>query len=183
LSADDRVVIRGERVVLRAFRPEEFDAWYASRTASAGDPTLSPGGPPDPDHLRERTERSGVLRDGWLDLAIEVDGRLAGEIGVYGETPEGRRPPGNFFFGIGLFDPADRGRGLGTEATRLLSDWLFREAGAVRIETATAVTNAAMRRVFERLGWRPDGTEVRWDVEWARYVLDRDTRERSASTG
>jgi len=169
------VVIRGERVLLRPFRGDEFDAWYAARLASAGDSTVSPVGPPDPERLRERVERSGILRDGWLDLAIEVDGRLVGEVGSYGE-PDLVMPPGVYFLGIGLFDPADRGRGIGTEATRLLCDWLFREAGAVRIESATAVTNTAMRGVFERLGWHPDGTEVRWGVEWAQYSLGSGTR-------
>ena len=164
-------MIRGDRVVLRPFREEEFEAWYGARLASAGDTTVNPAGPPDPEVLRARLERSGVLHDGWLDLAIELDGRLVGEVGFYGET--GRPvPPGVYFFGIGLFDPADRGHGIGTEATRLLSEWLFRETDAVRIETGTALTNTAMRRVFERLGWRQEGTEVRWGIEWAVYVLE-----------
>lgn len=164
------VTIQGDRVVLRPFRPEELDAWVASRSASAGDPTVNPAGPPDPERLRERVERSGRMRGGWIDLAIQVDGRLAGEIGTYAE-PGVTPVPGTFFIGIGLFDPADRGHGVGTEAVRLLCDWLFSAAAAVRVESSTAVTNTAMRRVFERLGFVHEGVEVRWDVEWARYGL------------
>jgi RimJ/RimL family protein N-acetyltransferase len=165
------VVIRGERVTLRGFRPDELDAWFDARSASAGDPTVSPVGPPDRERFRERMERSGVMHDQWLDLAIEVDGRLAGEIGSYLE-PDREARPGTYFLGIGLFAAEDRGRGLGTEATRLFCDWLFREADADRVETSTAVTNTPMRRVLERLGFRFLGTENRWGVDWALYSVD-----------
>ena len=174
VPASERVVIRGSRVVLRPYRPEDLDLWFDARTASASDKTVSPRGGPDREVLRRRIARSGVLHDGWLDLAIELDGRTVGEIGAYGEVPERQYPEGTFFFGIGLFDPADRGKGLGTDATRALCGWLFREADALRIETATAVTNAAMRGVFDRLGFHFDGVETRWDVEWANYSVDRD---------
>jgi RimJ/RimL family protein N-acetyltransferase len=174
---DDRVVIRGPRVRLRPFRPDELEAWLAARMASADDPTVSPAGPPDPERLRERVGRSGTVTNGWLDLAIEVDGRLAGEIGTY--PVPGRPPvPGAFFLGIGLFDTEDRGRGLGTEALELLCGWLFTEADAERIDSSTAVTNAAMRRVFEKIGFEPGPTESRWDVEWATYSMTRDAWDR-----
>jgi aminoglycoside 6'-N-acetyltransferase len=173
-------VIRGERITLRAFRQEEIDAWLAARMATAGDPTVNPVGTPDRERLRERVERSGILHDRWIDLAIEVEGRLAGEIGTYRE-PDREVEPSVYFLGIGLFAAQDRGRGLGTEATRLLCDWLFDEVGAERVETATAVTNAAMRRVLERLGFHFDGTDVRWGVEWAVYSVDRPGWHRPAA--
>jgi RimJ/RimL family protein N-acetyltransferase len=161
-------------VTLRPFRPEELDAWFDARMSSAGDRTVSPVGPPDRERLRERVERSGTVREGWLDLAIETDGRLVGEIGTYGE-PDREVKPGTYFLGIGLFAAADRGAGLGTDATRALCDWLFAEADADRVETSTAVTNTPMRRVLERLGFHFDGTEHRWDVEWAQYSVDRES--------
>ncbi|HEX9375197.1 MAG TPA: GNAT family N-acetyltransferase [Actinomycetota bacterium] len=173
-------MVRGDRVTLRPWRMDEFDLWYGARLASAGDATVNPSGGPDPDRLRERMERSGVRHGPAMDLVIEVDGRAAGEIGVY-DVPEEDLGPGEFFFGIGLFDAADRGRGIGSEATRLLTDWLFEHADAIRIRSSTAVTNTPMRRVFERLGWQPVGTENRWGIEWARYVLDRPTWEGRAS--
>jgi hypothetical protein len=75
--------------------------------ASADDRTQFPVGPPDPDRLRERVERSGELRDGSLDLAIEVDRQLIGEIGTYAE-PGRTMWPGLFFLSIALFRPEDR---------------------------------------------------------------------------
>ncbi len=167
------VVIRGERVVLRPFRPEEADEWHRARMADAEDRTLFPVGPPDSDRLRERVERSGELRDGDLDLAIEVDGRLIGEIGTYAE-PGRTMWPGLFFLSIALFRLEDRGRGLGTEAVRALCDWLFGSAGAERIESSTAVSNARMRGVFDKLGFGFDGVKRRWDVDWAHYSVSRE---------
>ena len=160
--------------MLRPYRPEDLDVWFDARMASADDRSVSPVGKPDRERLRARVERSGLLHEGWLDLAIELDGRLVGEIGTYGGEPDRQVRPGTFFFGIGLFDTADRGLGLGTDATRALCDWLFREAGADRVESSTAVTNAAMRAVFERLGFHLDGIETRWEIDWTNYSVNRD---------
>lgn len=166
------VVIHGARVVLRPFRPEELDQWLDARVASADDRTQFPVGPPDPEKLPERVERSGELRNGTLDLAIEVDGRLIGEIGTYAE-PARQMRPGLFFLAIALFQPEDRGRGLGTEAVGALCDWLFLAAGAERIESSTAVSNRAMRGVFEKLGFGFEGVKRRWDIDWADYAVSR----------
>ncbi len=167
------VVIRGERVVLRPFRPEELDQWHRARMASADDRTQFPVGPPDPERLRERVQRSGELSEGELDLAVEVDGRLIGEIGTYAE-PGRTMLPGLFFLSIALFRPEDRGRGLGTDAVRTQCDWLFRSAGAERVESSTAVSNAPMRGVFEKLGFAFEGEKRRWDVDWAHYAMSRE---------
>jgi RimJ/RimL family protein N-acetyltransferase len=166
------VVIGGGRILIRPFRSDELESWFAARLASAGDPTQLPASQPDRERLRERVERSGDMRDGALDLAIEFEGRLVGEIGTYRE-PDREIAPGLFFLSVALFDPADRGRGLGTEAVRLLCTWLFESAGATRIESGTAVSNGAMRAVFERLGFEFTGTWTRWGVEWAQYAISR----------
>src|SRR5580765_4180265 len=127
------VTIRGERILLRPFRADELAPWLDARLAGADDRTVYPAGPPKPEVLMERIERSGDLDDGALDLAIESDGRLVGEIGTFAEP--GRPPePGLFFLSIALFYEDERGHGLGTEAARLLCDWLFASAGAERIE-------------------------------------------------
>ncbi len=166
------LVIRGARVVLRPFRLEEYDQWLSAIFADAEDRSLFPAGPPDPHRLRDRVEHSGEMRESSLDLAIEADGRLVGGIGTYAE-PGRRMWPGLFFLSIGLFDAEDRGRGLGTEAIRLLCDWLFRSAHAERIEGSTAVWNTAMRRVFEKLGFAFGGVKRRWDIDWAHYAISR----------
>jgi RimJ/RimL family protein N-acetyltransferase len=166
--------IRGDRVALRPFRAEEFAAWLDARLVVAADHSVVPSGAPDPLKLRERIERSGRMVDQSLDLAIESDGLLVGEIGTFAD-PEHGVQPGLFLLSIGLFSPSDRGRGLGTEAVRLLCDWLFRSAGAERVESSTAVSNAAMRRVFDKVGFAFVLVYRRWDVDWAHYTLSRAT--------
>src|SRR5207244_4571261 len=66
-------------------------------------------------------------------------------------------PPGVFELGIALFAEADRGRGYGTEAIRLLTQHVFDELKAERVQASTAVDNQAMRRSFERLGFKEEG--------------------------
>jgi RimJ/RimL family protein N-acetyltransferase len=165
--------IRGDRVTLRPFRAEEFAAWLDARLVGADDRTVVPSGPPDPSRLKERIEHSGEMRDQSVDLAIEADGLLIGEIGTYTEPGSSVRP-GLFNLSIGLFAPEDRGRGLGTEAVRLLCAWLFRSAGAERIESSTAVSNTAMRRVFDKVGFAFVRVYRRWDVDWALYAVSRE---------
>ncbi len=148
------VELRSERFILRSLRKDELDAWLASRAGLTRE--ALPAGSGERERLRERIERSGSLRHGEIDLAIEVDGRLAGQIQAY--RPPGRTlPEGVHEIGVALFDPADQGKGLGTEAVRLFVGWLF-EQGAQRVQGGTAVTNKPMRRVFERLGFRVRST-------------------------
>jgi RimJ/RimL family protein N-acetyltransferase len=61
--------------------------------------------------------------------------------------------------GIGLREDA-RGKGYGGEALALLTDWLFDHAAAERVQAPTDLANAAMRAVFERIGWRLVGTAI-----------------------
>ncbi len=148
------VRLEGERVVLRPLRPEELDAVLEARArleigAQAGRARAR-------ERLRRRLARSGRLARGLLDLAVEVDGRLIGEIQARGR-PAQSLPPGVFELGIVLYDVADRGRGYGVEAVALLTGWLFEQAGAARAQASTAVGNASMRRVLERLGFTCEG--------------------------
>jgi RimJ/RimL family protein N-acetyltransferase len=53
--------------------------------------------------------------------------------------------------------PAARGRGVATEALRLLTDWAFAELAALRIELWIDVENPASTRVAERCGYVREG--------------------------
>jgi RimJ/RimL family protein N-acetyltransferase len=50
-----------------------------------------------------------------------------------------------------------RGRGVATEALRLLTEWVRRELDAVRIELLISVENEASKRVAERCGYECEG--------------------------
>ena len=158
------IKLEGRRVLLRPLRPDDLDMLIAGWVKLGRE--AAPGGPPDKEKLRARIERSGELHDGEIEFGIEVDGRLVGAIQTYRPRREAL-PPGVFEFGLALYDAADRGRGIGTEAVSLFVDWLFRQ-GAERIQAGTAVRNEAMKRVFEKLGFRMVGE---LDIEGIAEIL------------
>jgi hypothetical protein len=74
------VRIRGPRLLLRAFRPGEIDAeWQAMVTAGP----MAVAELPDEAGFKARLRRSGRLADGWLDLAIDLDGVPVGRIQTF----------------------------------------------------------------------------------------------------
>jgi RimJ/RimL family protein N-acetyltransferase len=126
---------------------------------------------PEEAGFRSRLLRSGRMDDGWLDLAVDLDGESIGRIQTF--VPPGRPlPPGVFEVGIGLREHA-RGRGYGREALALLTDWLFLHEEAKRVEAPTDPANVAMRTVFERVGWELVGTLEELDRVWVMYAITR----------
>lgn len=66
-------------------------------------------------------------------------------------------PNGVVEIGVEIFDPADRGTGIGTEAGRLLLRHLLAN-GVTRVQATTPVDNAAARAVLDKLGFSYEGT-------------------------
>lgn len=130
---------------------------------------LRPGCPEDVDPLvRIRNEpevarRWGAedieeeVRDGFIGndvgFVIEVDGEVVGAI-QYGEENDPMYRHAN----IDVFLTAPRhGRGLGTEAIRLLVRHLFEGRGHHRLTIDPASDNVAAIRAYEKAGFRPVG--------------------------
>lgn len=138
--------IHGERVTLRPFRPEEFDRALAREPSEDAERR---------EVRRRRLALSGT-RTAWeIMFAVEADGRLQGD--AQARCSDQAMPPGVWEIGIDLWDEADRGRGVGSEAVRLLTAHLFAREGAHRIQATTDLENAAMRRVLERCGFAFEG--------------------------
>jgi RimJ/RimL family protein N-acetyltransferase len=167
-SVSGDVQITGSRLVLRAFRPAEIEAeWQAMVTA---DP-MTIGVRPEEASFKARLRRSGRMADGWLDLAIDLGGVPIGRIQTF--VPHGRAlPPGTYDVGIDLREDA-RGRGYGREALALFTGWLFEHAGAEVVEAPTDPANAAMRTVFDRVGWQQAGPLNELGREWVVYRITR----------
>ena len=51
---------------------------------------------------------------------------------------------------------------------------MFEHAAAERVEAPTDPANAAMRAVFERVGWRLVGTLREFDRDWMMYAVTRE---------
>lgn len=146
----------GERVRLRDVRLEDadlIDQWNAAlEPGSFND--FGPRAPTDRDALARgplRNERNGLL----LIERIE-DGQSVGTI-AYRRTAYGP-PPDSDAWQLGIDLPAQtRGHGYGTEAQRLLADWLFATTSANRVEAATDIANVAEQRSLEKAGYVREG--------------------------
>jgi RimJ/RimL family protein N-acetyltransferase len=147
------ISLAGDLVVLRPLAPDELDTVWQARVNDETAPWMST--PQAYERLRQRIANSGRFVDGWLDLGIEEGGKLVGEIDA--RQPPRSMPQGVFELGISLFETVDRGRGLGTEAVRLLTWYLFESQDADRVQASTWVENHSMRRVFEKLGFANEG--------------------------
>lgn len=138
------------RITLRPFRDDELERVLASArewlTEPKEDEALRAG-------TIRRIEDSGRMTDRGIDFAIDVDGRLVGDV----QARRDQLPSGVFELGISLFDEADRGHGYGREAVVLITRRLFDEEGAHRIQLSTDITNVAMRGVADRLGFSFEG--------------------------
>jgi RimJ/RimL family protein N-acetyltransferase len=151
------VRITGDRVTLRPFTgPEvaDVEATVYDDPASEDDRWEFPMGPPPREAFRERLLGSGRFVRDVLDLAVEVEGRMVGQIQA--RNPRECAPPGVFSLGVSL-SPQARGRGFGREAVRLLTGHLFTQENAARVELSTDVQNRPMRAVSERLGFALEG--------------------------
>jgi RimJ/RimL family protein N-acetyltransferase len=159
-------------VTLRPFHEEEFDR-VLDRYASEG--------PDRREGRRRRLQLSGTRTDWEVLFAIEVDGRLAGE--VQARCPQDAAPPGVFELGIELYEADDRGRGLGSEVVGELTAYLFDREDAIRVQASTDVENAAMRRSLEKCGFTFEGVlrgfmpSADLPRDYAMYGMTRKDRE------
>ena len=151
------LVLRAGTVTLRPFVPEDFAIVWAEETRDRG--AFEAPWAADDDRAKERVhvriEQSGTWRqERVLDLAVEVDGQLAGD--VQARRDLAYAPPGIFDLGIGLFRDR-RGRGIGTTAISLITAFLFDEERAARVQLSTDVDNLAMRRAAEKADFAFEG--------------------------
>ena len=111
------------------------------------------------------------------------DGPVLGMVGISCEGDPGTERAGE----LGYWSaPAARGRGLTTEAARLVVDWALdpEGLGLVRAHWMAYVGNWGSRRVAWRLGFRYEGTLRRFAVQrgvrrdaWVGSLLPEDPRE------
>jgi diamine N-acetyltransferase len=150
-------VLEGERVALGPLRKDLADTYRR--------------------WLHDLDVRSGILNPGryaleaeeaWVDEAIAesagrqpkqagftvydiADGSPVGTSGLHGiDWRFGRAT-----FGVAI--GAGRGRGLGTEATRLTLDWGFNILGLQNVMLTVLPSNAGAIRAYEKAGFKPIG--------------------------
>jgi RimJ/RimL family protein N-acetyltransferase len=158
-------VLRTERLVLRAFRAGDLDAWAAMEA--------------DPDvrryrgnNLRTRDEAWGAMeaslgqwalrRYGLFALELAADRQFVGFAGILhpADWPEAE-------LAYSLAQPY-WGRGLAVEAARAARDWAFAQHGFSRLASFILPENTRSIRVAARLGAVREGmVELRgFHAEW-----------------
>ena len=131
-------------VVLRPYVPADFDRICEIRGLDT---------PERRERFIARLEKPGEWFDHYLHLAIESDGILVGDFQL--RHCDWTTPPGSWDMGLELADDV-RGKGIGTQALLEGAKYAFAN-GAHRIEGSTDENNVAMRRAFEKAGWKFEG--------------------------
>ena len=111
-------------------------------------------------------EQSGFLDDRQATLIIEdSEGKIVGGMS-YHQTIYGPKTA-HQIYNIGLhIVPEERGKGYGTEAQKLLADYLFNTYPIARVEASTDVENMAEQRSLEKAGFTREG--VLRKAQWRR---------------
>jgi len=152
----EKPVLAGESVVLRPVIAD--DAVDMLEVLADGDVLRLTGshGTLSPDDLEPMREWYGSRseHEDRLDLAV-VDrstGQYVGEV-VLNEL-DANNNSCSFRIALGA---RGQDRGLGTEATRLVLRYAFERVGLHRISLEVYAFNPRARRVYEKVGFRPEG--------------------------
>jgi aminoglycoside 6'-N-acetyltransferase len=147
--------LRSERLLLRPQREEDLDALEEIVT--------SPGGGEWWGVVDDREKLRSDLRcddeDDSAAFTIEVDGEVAGWLGVWEENEPNYRYAGLDI----MLAPSARGRGIGPEALRAAIHWLLDERGHHRLTIDPALDNERAIRAYELVGFRPVGVLRRYE--------------------
>ncbi|WP_188456043.1 GNAT family N-acetyltransferase [Virgibacillus oceani] len=173
----NKPVIEGEKVILRPFKDEDFpfleeclkDKEVLKLTGSNADfdkETIL-------DWYNTRNDQTDRL-----DLAIvdQSQGTLVGEVVVnlYDEKNHSM----NFRILIG---PRGRNRGLGTEATQLIIDYVFKETTINQLTLSVFAFNPRAKHIYEKVGFVMDSideNDLEFDGEWIDSINMKLTREK-----
>ncbi|MEU9591161.1 GNAT family protein [Streptomyces sp. NPDC048219] len=171
-------VLTGDRTVLRPFTEADAEhMWEIVNDPEVVRFTFPPDSALTPERLRDWYGSRGARPD-RLDLAVTdpADGELLGEVVLYEWDPVNRSCTFRTLIG-----PRGRGRGVGTEATRLIVGHGFEQAGLHRVQLEVYGNNHRALRVYEKAGFVVEGVrrEAAWrDGEWVdevvMAVLDRE---------
>jgi RimJ/RimL family protein N-acetyltransferase len=147
-------MLNGAAVRLRPLRADDLD-WLV---AAAGKPSafgeFEPFFVGEAESLRRRFEQDGLLSEDATRLVVEDRaGRRVGLAGIDDVDLHSRVAR----ISATILDPSERGKGLGTEAHRVLVSYLFLHRGLLRVEAFVAAGNSAARAVLRRLGFTEEG--------------------------
>jgi RimJ/RimL family protein N-acetyltransferase len=143
-------------VRLRPFREEDLEVFVRSATEPEFSLPFEWPGYRSVPGLRVRWEEDWFLEKDPHYLAVaEGDGPAIGLV-MWQDPRFGGRAGANWEVGI-LLAPEVRGRGIGTEAQRLLVEHLFATTPIHRLSAWTEVDNLVEQRSLEKCGFQREG--------------------------
>ena len=174
------ISIEGELVALGPMGRDQIPLYH--RWHNNFDTLRSQGEPPQMPDTLESVERwyasyvDGNDTTAWFTIYDRVTDQPVG----WTELKDIDRHNGTAEFAIMIGDPEVRGRGLGTEVTRLMLRYGFENLGLHNIHLYYMEFNEGARRVYERAGFREYGRRTgayrvgveRWDVVYMQCLHD-----------
>ena len=163
--------LRGAAVTLRPYRDDDFDAtWEMVHEPEGNDLTATTASFTEP-QIRDWIAKIAAAPD-RLDLVVEeaATGEYAGEVVLNDYDAAANRA----HFRIALRGPAWYGRGLGTEATRMVRDYAFGPLGIDAIVLEVLARNPRARRAYEKAGFAVSREYVEDGVAWVEMVASRE---------
>lgn len=168
----ERFELRTGRLFIRPLAPEDVDAFVRYRNveeiARFQDWPL-----PYTDEMARRlvaevAELGGPTRGEWIQLAVEHDGEMVGDVAIWIDAD-------GLLASIGYtIAPQHQGHSYAAEAAAHVVEWLFAIAGVHRITATLDPRNLASARVLERTGFEFVGTARA--AAWVRNRWEDDTR-------
>ena len=162
--------LTGELVILRPVDEGDYEALAAAMADP--DVTRLTGSHGEIGEEKARQwYRTRKFQTDRLDLAIvdQASGEVVGEAVLNDWDPDNQCC--NFRILIG---PSGQGRGLGTEATRLIVGYGIEEIGLHRISLGVYAFNPRAQRAYEKAGFKVEGVlrdALLWDGEFVDEIL------------
>jgi len=182
-------VLVGQRVRLRGVRDDDLPV-LARWEMDTGRMVALVGWvvPPSEAAAKERIAKWSENQKDDVGFAIETlddPPVLVGNIGLWGARPKDRCAT----LGIAL-GREHIGRGYGSDATRIIVDYGFREMGLHRIQLEVAPFNPGAIRAYEKAGFTEEGRhresvlhDGRWYDEVLMSIIDHEYEARRSSGG
>jgi RimJ/RimL family protein N-acetyltransferase len=133
-------------VILRPYQQSEFDRACEIREIDSDERR---------ERFRLRFSNIGDWYDHYFHLAIESDGLLVGDFQY--RKCDRTMPEGSWELGLEIAAES-RGKGIGTQALVAGTEYAFAN-GAHRIQGSTEEGNTAMRKAFDKAGWKFEGVQ------------------------
>lgn len=159
MTPGKRPIIRGTQVYMRSIEHADaslYSTWRsdAAPMRMAGFEHRGPLGAAGAEQSIGKILAEQGKPDWRFVVCLLEDDRPLGEVLLFHVDHENRSAE----FGIFIGDPADWGRGYGSDALNAVCDFGFGRLDLARIELVTRADNAIGRRSYEKAGFKLEGT-------------------------